>query len=166
VADTDSVEYARNLNGALIAFEACLKISPWNEQTLDLYPLLLVQAYRDKDAKEFLTSLSKNVPRELEERVVYSTLSGLVRGGVTSLALEWLSERIFDDPDRLFYYQVQFSLYQSMGRIMEATQIADSWQHHSGERDPAMDQGLLEMRNQQLEREQKRIQDAVGEQNE
>ncbi len=166
VADIDSVEYARNLNGALVAFEACLKISPWNEQTLDLYPLLLVQAYRDKDAKEFLTSLSDNVPRELEERVVYSTLSGLVRGGVTSLALEWLSERIFQTPDRLFYYQVQFSLYQNMGRVKEATLVADAWQHHAGERDPAMDQGLIEMREQQLQREENRIRDAVGGQNE
>ncbi len=166
VADTDSVEYARNLAGALVAFEACLKISPWNEQTLDLYPLLLVQAYRDKDAKEFLTSLSANVPRELEERVVYSTLSGLVRGGVTSLALEWLSERIADDPDRLFYYQVQFSLYQSIGRIREATQVTDAWQHQSGQRDPAMDQGLDEMRAQQMQREQQRIRDAVGGQDE
>ncbi|PID78634.1 hypothetical protein CSB20_14180, partial [bacterium DOLZORAL124_64_63] len=90
VADVDSLEYARNLSGAMIAFEACLKLDPFNQQTLDMYPLLLVQAYRDQEAKDFLNSLTGNVPPEVEEQVVVNTLAGLVRGGVASLAFEWL----------------------------------------------------------------------------
>ena len=166
IAESDSLEYARNIAGALIAFEACLKIDPWNEQTLDLYPILLVQAYRDQDAKDLLANLSRHVPREVEERVLNNTLSGLVRGGVSSLAMELLVERIADDPDRLYYYQLQFSLYQSMGRSREAAQVADAWQHRSGQRDPAMDQWLEEFRRENMEQEQEHIQEIIGGQDE
>lgn len=162
IAETDSVEYARNISGALVAFEACLKIDPWNEQTLDLYPILLVQAYRDQDAKNLLASLSRNVRPEVEERILNNTLSGLVRGGVSSLAMELLVERIADQPDRLYYYQLQFSLYQSMGHLREAAQVADAWQHRAGHRDPVLDQWLAEMREQEMVDEQNRIKEIIG----
>ena len=145
-ADVDSLEYARNLNGAMISFEACLKLAPYNEQTLDLYPLLLVQAYRDQDAKDFLTSLTGNVRTEVEEQVVVKTLAGLVRGGVASLAFEWLDERIFAQPDRLFYYHLKFQLFEGMGRLRDAAAVADAWQQQTGSRDPGMDEGLVNMR--------------------
>jgi Protein O-mannosyl-transferase TMEM260-like len=166
VADTDTMAYSRYLKKAILTFEACLKISPWNEQTMDLYPLLLVQDYRDQEAKDFLTSLSGNVPIATEERIVYSTLSGLVRGGVNALAQEWLAERMADQPDRLFYYQVQFSLYQNMGRLREAAQVADAWQHQSGQRDEAMDAGLAEMRKKEINSEKDRVRKIVGDKNE
>jgi hypothetical protein len=166
IAESDSVQYARNISGALVAFEACLKIDPWNEQTLELYPILLVQAYRDQDAKDLLADLSRNVPRQVEERVLNNTLSGLVRGGVSSLAMELLVERIADQPDRLYYYQLQLSLYQSMGRHKEAAQVADFWEHQSGQRDPTMDQWLEEMRKQNQSNEQERIQEIIGGQDE
>jgi len=166
IAESDSLEYARNVTGALVAFEACLKLDPWNEQTLDLYPILLVQAYRDQDAKDLLADLSRNVPREVEERVLNNTLSGLVRGGVSSLAMELLVERIADDPGRLYYYQLQMSLYQTMGLYREAAQVADAWEQQSGERDVAMDQWLQELRQQQQDGEQEKIREIIGGQNE
>ncbi|MCP4293238.1 MAG: DUF2723 domain-containing protein [bacterium] len=168
IAESDSVAYAHNLNRALVACEACLEISPWNAQTLDLYPTLLVQAYRDTEAKAFLTSIHGNVPIAVEEQAVFAALSSMVRGGVTSLAMGWLDESIFNDPDRLFYYQVKFALYQNMGKIMDAANVADAWQAQSGQRDRAMDQGLIEMRDRRKNQpsEQERIRDAVGGRNE
>jgi len=166
VAESDSIQYAWNMAGAMVAFEACLEIDPWNEQTLDLYPILLVQAYRDEDAKNLLAELSRNVSPEVEERVLNNTLSGLVRGGVSSLAMELLVERIADQPGRLYYYQLQLSLYQSMGLPREAAQVADAWQAQAGQRDPAMDEWLAEMRNQKMDSEQKQIKEIIGGQDE
>ena len=157
----DSVEYQRNLNNALTAFGVSLEVAPYNDQALEFYPLLLVQAYRDQEAKDFLTSLSGNVPREIEERVVYTCLRGMLGGGVTELALEWIAERIAAFPDRLFYYQVQFSLYQAMGRRDAAEQTMLAWERQSGQKDPEMVLALEQMQNQALQREQQRIEDTV-----
>lgn len=150
-AETDTLEYARNLGGAIVAFEACLKISPYNEQAMDLYPLLLVQAYQDQKAKDFLTDVAENLPPEVEERVVINTMSGLVRGGVESLAHDWIDERIALEPDRLFYYHLKFQLYDNNDNLREATAVADAWQAQTGRRDESMDQNLMDIR-QRLDR--------------
>ncbi|PID81546.1 hypothetical protein CSB20_02580, partial [bacterium DOLZORAL124_64_63] len=91
-------------------------------------------------------SLTGNVPPEVEEQVVVNTLAGLVRGGVASLAFEWLDERMTAQPDRLFYYHLKFQLFESMGRLADAAAVADAWQQQTGNRDPGMDEGLVQMR--------------------
>ena len=86
-----------------------------------------------------------------------------MRGGVTSLALEWVAEQVADYPDRLFYRQLQFSIMQSLGMVREAKQVMDNWTAHSGTEDPEMRRGLDEMRAKALQEEQKKVEETVGE---
>ena len=160
-AREDTVYYQKQLANALTAFEASLAVAPFNEQAVEFYPLLLVQAYRDQDAKEFLSSLSGNIPVEMEEQVIFNAVRGIARGGVPDLAVDWIAERIAADPDRHFYYQVQFSLNQALGRVEAAKMTAEAWEERSGAPDSDMVKALAEMKQQSLDREQQRIRDAV-----
>ena len=162
VARTDSLEYQRQLLKSVLAFRASLDIAPFNELALDYYPLLLVQAYQDEEAGDFLRSLRVNVPRETEERILYNTLRGVAGVGAAELAVEWITRQVADYPDRLFYYKLQFHLFQALGRRVEAEGVLAAWERRTGERPPDMVQGLEEMRKEALEREQERIDEAVG----
>jgi hypothetical protein len=156
----DTVYYKEQLDKALIAFEASLAVAPFNEQALELYPALLVQAYRDEDAKEFLSSLRGNVPVAMEEKAIFNAIRGIARG-VPSLALDWIEEQIVREPDRHFYYQVQFSLYQALGRLDDAQKVMEAWELQSGAPDPDMTEAMAEYRQQALGRENERIQRAL-----
>jgi hypothetical protein len=162
VALSDTAAYQKYLDNALVAFETCLRVAPYNAQAMEFYPLLLVQAYRDEDAKAFLSSLAGNVSLEMEQRIVVSSIQGFVRGGVTSLALEWVAEQITAHPDRQFYRQLQFSIFQSLGMLKEAKQVMDNWTEHSGSEDPEMRAGLEEMRRRLLQQEQEQVEETVG----
>ncbi len=160
-AATDTMEYKRLLLKSLVAFETSLAIAPFNELALEYYPLLLVQAYKDEEAKEFLRTLQGNVPAETEERILYNTLRSIIGGGATYLATEWIEQQVADFPDRLFYYQLQFHTFQALGRVAEAEGVLDAWEMRSGERPPDMVQGLEEMKREALQREQQRIDKAL-----
>lgn len=160
-AATDQARYKDLLGSALAAFRASLAVAPFNEQALDFFPLLLVQAYRDDEASAFLNSLQGNVPVALEERTVFNALRGFVRGGVPELAQRWLAERIAAQPDRKFYYQVQFSVHQTLGEITRARAVMDAWKARSGEEDADMARGLLEMRSSAGTGEQDEIRQQV-----
>jgi tetratricopeptide (TPR) repeat protein len=160
-AREDSIYYRKQLDKAIAAFEASLAVAPFNEQAIEFYPLLLVQAYRDHEAKDFLSSLAGNIPEELEERVVFNAMRGIARGGVPDLALDWIAEQIQRDPDRHFYRQVQFSLLQALGRRDDAARTLRDWEAHSGQPDPEMKQALDQMQKQALDREEQRIRDAL-----
>jgi len=161
VAMTDTTAYKQDLHLALTSFAASLAVEPFNPQALEFYPLLLVQAYRDQDAKDFLASLHGNVPKDVEERTIYSALRGFVRGGVPELAFEFLDEQIAAYPDRQYFYQAEFSLYQALGAYREAQGVAEAWQKQSGTADPEMVKALEQMRTDALKREQQRIEDAA-----
>ena len=161
-ARVDSVEYKRNLKSAIVAFETSLAIEPYNEMAMEFYPLLLVMDYRDETAKDFLSSLADNVSPALEERIVFNSLSGFVRGGVTELALDWVAGQVAAYPDRHFYYQVQFSLHQALNQVSEAEAVLEAWRQQNGQVDPEMESALTVMRQNQLKAEQDRINNAVG----
>ncbi|MEN8007096.1 MAG: DUF2723 domain-containing protein [Candidatus Krumholzibacteriota bacterium] len=161
-APTDTVEYKRLLLKSLVAFETSLAIAPFNELALEYYPLLLVQAYKDEEAKEFMRSLQGNVPVETEERILYNTIRGIVGGGATNLAVEWIDQQVADNPDRLFYYQLQFHTFKALGLVDEAEGVLEAWERRSGERPPDMVQGLEDMKRDALLREQQRIDKALG----
>ncbi len=137
-AETDTAGYRRNLRKALAAFEASLIIDPWNDQALDLYPLLLVQNFEDERAKQFLQSLSGNVPPEREEDIVYTCLRGFVRGGVPELAVDWIEDQMAREPDRLFYYHMAFTVYQALDDLAQAERVAEAWRVRTGAEDPDM----------------------------
>lgn len=161
-AREDSVVYRETLDKAIVAFEASLAVAPYNEQAIAFYPLLLVQAFRDQDAKDFLSSLAGNVDRDLEERVVSEALRGIARGGVPELALEWVNEQVDLDPDRHFYYQLQFSLLVAMNRQEEARRSMEAWaDRNGGVPDPEMERTLELMQKEALGREDQRILDAL-----
>lgn len=160
-APVDSVAYQAHLARSLIAFAASLIVEPFNQQALEFYPLLLVQAYKDEEAMDFLSSLAGNVEVELEERMLYNALRGFVRGGVPDLAFAWLALARDETPERRFYYQLEFALYQESGRRAEARKVMDSWEVVSGEVDPEMQLGMDAMGNDALQREEDRIKDAV-----
>jgi len=162
VARSDTVEYQRLLKQSVIAFEASLAIAPFNELALEYYPLLLIQAYEDEKAGDFLRSLQNNVTRETEERILYNTLRGIVGGGATELALDWIGRQVTDYPDRQFYYQLQFHIFQALGLRNEAEGVLAAWERRTGERPPDMVQGLEDMKQEALQREQQRIDEALG----
>ena len=165
-AATDQALYKDLLNSALVAFRASLAVSPFNDQALEFYPLLLVQAYRDDEARAFLTSLQGNVPLEIEERTVFNSVRGFVRGGVPELAAKWLNERISAQPERKFYYQVLFGVHQALGEITQARAVMDAWKTQSGEADPDMARGLEEMRSgagaSEKDQVRQKVEDALG----
>jgi len=160
-AATDSVAYQDQLKKSLVAFAAGLIVEPYNAQAMEFYPLLLVQAYEDQKAMDFLSSLHGNVSREVEERTLYSALTGFARGGVPELAVTWLQQAIDEDPSRKFYYNVEFTLFKGLGRVAEAQGVMEAWEKISGERDPDMVRGLEELHQGARQREQSRIEDAV-----
>lgn len=162
-AATDQARYRELLDSSLAAFQASLAIAPFNEQALEFYPLLLVQAYRDDEARAFLSSLQGNVPVEVEERTVFNAVRGFVRGGVPELAVSWLGERLAAQPERKFYYQVMFSVQQALGDVNQARGVMESWQRQSGEQDADMARGLEEMRRQPAPSEQDQIRQQVEE---
>ena len=94
--------------------------------------------------------------------MVFTCLRGMVSAGVSGLALEWIAERLQAEPERKFYYQVQFSLYQALGRRDMAQAAMESWEKQSGEKDPDMVRALEEMKARALQEEQRRIEEAVG----
>jgi len=161
VARSDTLEYRRLLLQSVLAFQASLAIAPYNDLALEYYPLLLIQAYKDEEAKDFLRSLEGNVPVEVEERVLYNTLKGVVGGGANDLALEFIEQQVADHPDRLFYRQLQFHIYQRLGMRQQAAEVVDAWERRTGERPPDMVKGLEEMRQDALDREQQRIDRAL-----
>ena len=161
-AEIDSVTYREQLHKSLVAFEASLVVDPFNGQALEFYPLLLVQAYQDQKAMDFLSSLQGNVTQDVEERTLYNSLRGFVRGGVPDLAFAWLEEAIGENPDRHFYYKVQFAMYQGLGRGPEARGVMDAWKKVSGEVDPEMFRGMEELQRGAEQREQGLIEDTVN----
>lgn len=162
-AATDQARYRELLASSLAAFRASLAVTPFNEQALEFFPLLLVQAYRDEEASAFLSSLQGNVPTEVEERTVFSSIRGFVRGGVPELAIAWLGERLAAQPERKFYYQVLFSVHQALGDVNQARTVMEAWQKQSGEQDADMARGLEEMRSQAGTREQDQVRQQVEE---
>lgn len=160
-AATDQARYKDLLASSLAAFRASLAIEPFNDQALEFFPLLLVQAYRDEEALAFLTSLQGNVTPELEERTVFGAVRGFVRGGVPELSVRWLTERIAAQPERKFYYQVLFSVYQALGDVSKARGVMDAWKTQSGEQDADMARGLEEMRKQSATSEQDQVRQKV-----
>jgi hypothetical protein len=162
VARVDSLEYRRQLLKSLVAFRASLDIAPFNELAMEYYPLLLVQAYEDEKAGDFLRSLYGNVPEETEERVLYNTLRSIVGVGGGELSINWITRQVADYPDRLFYYKLQFNIFQVLGMRAEAEGVLEAWERRTGQRPPDMVQGLEDMRQEALGREQQRIDEALG----
>ncbi|MBM4130292.1 DUF2723 domain-containing protein [bacterium] len=159
----DQARYRELLASSLAAFRASLAVAPFNEQALEFFPLLLVQAYQDEEAAAFLSSLHGSVPTEIEERTVFNSISGFVRGGVSELAIMWLGERLAAQPERKFYYQVLFSVHQALGDVGGARAVLESWQRQSGERDADMVRGLEEMTAQAGARERDEVRQQVEE---
>ncbi len=161
VAPTDPARYKDLLASSLIAFEAGLAIEPFNEQALEFYPMVLMQAYRDDDAAAFLSSLQGKVTREIEERTVFNAVRTWVRAGAAELAVKWLNGRIAAQPERKFHYQVLFSVYQAVGDVSQARAVMESWRTQSGEQDPDMARQLEEMRKQSAASEQEQVRQKV-----
>ncbi|MCP4572410.1 MAG: DUF2723 domain-containing protein [bacterium] len=145
VAETDSVAYRELLAKAATAFEASLALEPFNDHAMDFYPLLLVQLYRDDDARDFLISLRGNVDEALEEQIIFRTFQGLIQGGLSPIALGWARQWRQDDPGRGFYYMLEFRLYEAMDELAAASAIADEWATVDGARNAEMDRSLAEM---------------------
>ncbi len=162
VASADTMEYRRLLDKSVVAFGASLAIAPYNELALEYYPLLLVYAYQDEKAEEFLRSLQGNVTRETEERILYQTLQSIVKGGVPQLAVDWIERQVTDYPDRLYYYQLQFHIFEALGQRDRAEDVMLAWERRTGERPPDMVKGLEDMKQEALQREQQRIDEALG----
>jgi hypothetical protein len=80
---------------------------------------------------------------------------------VPELASRWLVERIAAEPDRKFYYQVQFSVHQALGEITQARAVMDAWKARSGEEDADMARGLQEMRTKAGASEQEQVRQQV-----
>jgi hypothetical protein len=161
-ARTDTMEYRRFLEQSLVAFGASLAIAPYNDLALEYYPLLLIQAYRDKEAEEFLRALQGNVPREVEERILRNTVQSIVGGGAAQIAVDLMSRQVADYPDRLYYYQLQFHIFEALGQRDKAEEVMLAWERRTGERPPDMVKGLETMKQDALDREQQRIDEAVG----
>jgi len=161
-ARTDTMEYRRFLEQSLVAFGASLAIAPYNDLALEYYPLLLIQAYRDQEAEEFLRSLQGNVPREVEERILRNTVQSIVGGGAAQIAVDLMSRQVADYPDRLYYYQLQFHIFEALGQRDKAEEVMLAWERRTGERPPDMVKGLETMKQDALDREQQRIDEAVG----
>jgi len=94
--------------------------------------------------------------------VVFNAIQGFVRGGVTSLALEWAAEQVAAHPERQFYHQLQFSIFQSLGMVEEAKRVMENWTALSGAEDPEMRKGLEEMRRKIRDEEQQKVRETVG----
>lgn len=162
-AATDQVRYRELLGSSLAAFRASLAVAPFNEQAMEFYPLLLVQGYKDEEASAFLSSLHGQVTQEVEERVVGSSILGFVRGGVPELAIKWLAERRSAQPERKFYYQLQFRVYQMTGDVAQARSVMEAWQKQSGEQDADMARLLEQMMKQGSTSEQDQVRQKVEE---
>jgi len=146
-AESDTAAFRYNLRKAIAAFEASLIVDPWNDQAIDLYPLLLVQNFEDARAEAFLGGLEGNVPPEREEEIVFTCLRGFLRGGAADLAQKWTEEQLAKDPDRLFYYHMAFSVYQARGDLAGAERVTEAWRtHNKGQDDPEMVATLDQMR--------------------
>jgi len=162
VGVADTAAYRENLDAAMLAFRTSLQVAPFNDLALEYYPLLLIQAYRDEEAKAFLDTMVGNVAPETEERILFNTMKALVQGGEVDLALGWISERLAAHPDRVFYYEIKFRIHQALGQWREGETVLEAYEARTGERPPEMVRALQEMKQRALEREQQRIEDAVG----
>ena len=162
-AATDTVEYRRQLDQALVAFEASLVVEPFNDQALEFYPLLLVQAYEDEKAMAFLQlAVGATSRSRLEERTVYNSLRGFVRGGVPDLAFAWLAQAI--DESRTAFL-LPGSVRPLPGAWGGRMRPARPWRPGSGsaaKRTRKWCAAWTRCRAERCEREQERIDDAVG----
>jgi hypothetical protein len=161
VFKTDQARYKELLECALTSFRSSLAIAPYNEQALEFFPLLLVQAYKDDEALALLDSLKGHLPPKDEERVVFGAISGFVRGGVPELAVKWLTGRIAQEPERKFYYQALFGVHQALGEVPQARGVMDAWQKQSGEQDPDMAKALTQMSSSVGQSEQDQVRQKV-----
>ena len=93
-------------------------------------------------------------------RYAVSLLSGH-EGGANDLALEFIEQQVAEYPDRLFYRQLQFHIYQRLGMRREAASVLEAWELRTGERPPDMVEGLETMEQEALDREQQRIDKAL-----
>ncbi len=162
IAEEDSLAYREYMRKALTSFEASLIMEPFNEHATEFYPLLLVQLYRDDEAKAFLSSIHGNMDEAREEQIIYRILNGLVRGGLTDLALGWVQDQRREHRHRKFHYQLEFSIYEALGRSADAEAVMRAWADVSGETDPEMARLVEEMRRNSLSREEQRIREAAG----
>ena len=164
-APADSQAYEKLVDKALMAFELARYFDPYFEPVVGLYPIVLVDRNRSEEALEFLSELPGRVSLQAEERGVYETLTSMTQVGEADQAISWLRQRLFEEPDRQFLYNLLFRIYQHLGDLDGCEGVRQRWREQFGAEDPVMEQAVREMRERSLRREQERIDGAVrGEQ--
>ena len=159
----DTIKYDDLTAKALAAFELASRFDHLFQPVIDIFPLLLVEQGRSGDALNFLDSLHGQVVAEQEERSMFETVFALARIGNPQQAKNWLEERIQQEPDRKFLYDLLFKLYYNLDQIDGCEAVLQRWQQRSSQVDPAMLRDLEALREKALQREQKRIEEAVEE---
>jgi tetratricopeptide (TPR) repeat protein len=161
VAYEDTATYDGLLNDALAAFEMALRFDPYNEQSVSIYPLILVEKGRTDDALDYLDRVRGYVEPVLWQRAAAETGIALVRVQRPRQAVNWLNDQIAREPADKFFYEALFRIFQYLERATEAQDVMERWERQSGERDPAMAEIVEQMRARAMQREQQRIEDAV-----
>jgi tetratricopeptide (TPR) repeat protein len=161
VAYEDTATYDKLLADALASFELALRFDPYNTQSVNIYPLILVETGRSEEGLLYLDRVREHVPDDLWQRAAAETGISLVRVDQPRLAVNWLNAQIARDPQEKFYYEALFRIFQYLGRVPEAEDVMHRWQAVSGERDATMADIVAQMRAESLEREQQRIDEAL-----
>jgi hypothetical protein len=162
-AVTDTADYDRLLDESLACFELAKRMDPLFQPVIDLYPIILVDRGRSPEALAFLSSLQGKVTPQVEERSMYETAFAMAQVGEANLAAQWIDQRIAEEPDRKFLYDLLFKIYQNLRSLSDCQAVMERWRTRSGETDPAMAEAVARLQAQDLEREQQRIENALEE---
>jgi hypothetical protein len=147
VAEVDTQAYNQLVDKALGAFELARRFDQYFQPVVDLYPMILIDRNRSREALEYLAGLQGKVPAEVEERSITENMLAMVQVGEAELAIEWLEERLVQTPDRKFLYDLLFRINQHLQRLGACEHVLQRWWDHSGREDPAMSEALERMRN-------------------
>jgi hypothetical protein len=94
---TDAV-YDEMIAKAETAFELASSFDPTFPMVTDIYPMVLVERGRARDAADHVQRLHGAIPPRDEQALIPQLVQAMVQRGEDAVAVAWMQERLRDDP--------------------------------------------------------------------
>ena len=162
MAAADTVQYDNFTDQAVFCYELARVFDPTNALVAaGYYPSLLLERGRIDDALIYLDEIHGRIAPDLERSAVLAAMRGLVAINETAAAQTWLEQKISDEPAWRLGYELLFRIHEAAGDVNKAAEIVDRYRSENGSDDPALRNGIDEMRRRARLLEQQRLEQEI-----
>ena len=137
--------YDELMDKAEAAFELASRIDPVFPMVSDIYPLILVEKNRSREAVGFVDRNQGLIPPQDERQILLQVTSAMISVGDGGVVRDWMLNRIESEPAQKIHYQILFKEARSRNSLADCRSAMESWVARSGERDAEMASLLAEM---------------------